>query len=409
MPARTLTPRSRLAVWTAALLGLVLLATGPDAYVAAQTPTGQKWIAKTVPEKAEASAKLKGEQGIVVLVNDEPVTSYQIEQRARFLALGAAPSGPEFKAKAEARWAQIIQDPKTSARFQDLLREKKVQSREEAQALQKTFLTGLQQEMLEQLRREGRASAVPKVKGEAKEELIEERLKLQAAKKLGIEVSDAEVARLLTDVAQRNNMTLEQFRAHLKTSGVDISTMAEKFRADKAWRDLIGRRYAVQVSVTQRDVDRVLSSTAAAAGADAIELQVHRISLALPSQTDQSALIRRYAEAEGLRRNFAGCKSTSELVKGTAGAKFQDMNFVKPSTIAEPTRSMLLSAKDGDMLPPLTTATGVEIYAVCGRRALAADDEQRSKALRELQSKELDVLARTHMRNLRQEADIEHR
>ena len=36
-----------------------------------------------------AAATSKGDQAIVVLVNDEPVTAYQIEQRARFLALNA--------------------------------------------------------------------------------------------------------------------------------------------------------------------------------------------------------------------------------------------------------------------------------------------------------------------------------
>ena len=55
--------------------------------------------------------------------------------------------------------------------------------------------------------------------------------------------------------------------------------MGEKFRAQKAWRDLIGRRYAAQVSVTQRDVHRVLSTSAIEAGEDTVELQVQRISL----------------------------------------------------------------------------------------------------------------------------------
>ena len=73
-----------------------------------------------------------------------------------------------------------------------------------------------------------------------------------------------------------------------------------------------------------------------------------------------------------MRRKFAGCRTMGEFAKGVPGASFEDMKFVKPSTIPEPTRSMLLSAKDGDMLPPATTTAGVELYAVCGRRAVAA-------------------------------------
>jgi peptidyl-prolyl cis-trans isomerase SurA len=85
------------------------------------------------------------------------------------------------------------------------------------------------------------------------------------------------------------------------------------------------------------------------------------------------------------------------------------MKYIKPASIAEPMRSMLLSAKDDDVLPPVTTSAGIELYAVCGRRALNGSEERRTKAMAELQSKELDVLARRALRNLRQEANIEYK
>ena len=185
--------------------------------------------------------------------------------------------------------------------------------------------------------------------------------------------------------------------------------MGEKFRAQKAWRDLIGRRYAAQVSVTQRDVDRVLSTAAVEAGEDTVELQVQRISLVLAGKIDQASMTKRYAEAEALRRRFSGCKGMAELAKAAPDTRFEDMKYVKPGSIAEPMRSMLLSAKDDDVLPPVTTAAGIELYAVCSRRALSGNEERRSRAMAELQSKELDVMARRHLRNLRQEANIEYK
>jgi peptidyl-prolyl cis-trans isomerase SurA len=153
----------------------------------------------------------------------------------------------------------------------------------------------------------------------------------------------------------------------------------------------------------------MISSSALESGDDTTELQLHKITLSLPSKIDQAALIKRYAEAETLRRKYRNCTTMAELAKGVSEARFTDMKFVKPSAIPEPTRTMLLGAKDGDMLPPATTASGVEVYALCGRRAVAGNEAARTKALQELQTKELEVLARRHMRNLRQEADIEHR
>lgn len=385
----------------------------PDAAWIAHSAPAQKSSTKAAVAKSErtgAAAISKGDQAIVVLVNDDPVTAYQIEQRAAFIAVtSGGGGGGDLKAKAEARWAQIIKDPKTNERFQDLLRTKNVKTREEAQALQKQYLTDLQRNMIEQLKREGRASLLPRFRKDAQEQLIDERLQIQEAKKLGIEISDEDVKRMLQGVAERNKMNYEQFSQHLKGMGVDIATMGERFRAQRAWRDLVGRRYGAQVSVTQRDIDRVLSSAATEAGDDTLELQVGKITLGLPAKTDQTVIAKRFADAEAVRRKFGGCRALGDLAKSAAGAKLDELRFIKPSTVPEPTRSMLLSAKDGDMLPPATTSAGVELYAVCGRRTISANDAQRTKTQEDLQYQQLDSLAQRHMRNLRQDAHIEYR
>ena len=96
-------------------------------------------------------------------------------------------------------------------------------------------------------------------------------------------------------------------------------------------------------------------------------------------------------------------------MKDQAGAKFETAQFVKPSTIGEPARSMLLGAKDGELLPPQTSASGVELMAVCSRRLLQMDEKQRQEATQELQSKKFEELANRRLRELRQDAQIEHR
>ena len=46
---------------------------------------------------------------------------------------------------------------------------------------------------------------------------------------------------------------------------------------------------------------------------------------------------------------------------------------------------------------------------MCGRRGVAVNDAQRTKAQEDLQFKQLEMLAQRHMRNLRQDAHIEYR
>ena len=70
--------------------------------------------------------------------------------------------------------------------------------------------------MIEQIKREARDAMLPKFRKEAQEELIEERLKLQEAKRLGVEITDEEVKRVMKGLAERNKMTEEQFVQNVK-------------------------------------------------------------------------------------------------------------------------------------------------------------------------------------------------
>ncbi|KAB2917842.1 MAG: peptidylprolyl isomerase [Hyphomicrobiaceae bacterium] len=403
--------RRRTAVPTLAALVAFTAGIGCSVWpLAAQTPPPKQRAAAQTAKADRPAPAPKGGQAIVVLVNDEPITAYEIEQRASFLAAnGGGGPPPDLKAKAEARWAQIIKDPRTNERFQQLLRQKGVKTQQEAQALQIQFVKGLQQEMVEQLRREARATILPQLRKNAKEELIEERVKLQEAKKIGSEIGDEDIKRVLKGLAERNKMTVEQFAEHVKHAGFELATLRERMRAQYAWREVIRRKFGHQVAVTQRDVDRLISSSAVESGEDTVELQLQKITLPPVGSTDQAGLVRRYAEAEALRRKFEGCKSMAGLAKTAANARFDDMKFVKPSSIPEPTRAMLLGAKDGDILPPTTTPGGIEIYAVCSRRVLKGDEKQREKAQDELQQREFDIISKRHLRDLMQEAHIEYR
>lgn len=394
--------RASLAV--AAVAALCVTCAGALGQAPQKTPAQKKPAA--TPEKSKPAGR--SEQSIVILVNDEPITAWEVEQRTNLLGTNAR-GGGDLKAKAEARWAQIIKDPKTNERFQQLLREKNVRSKEEAVAVQQNFIKSLQQNMIEQLKRETRATILPGLRKQAQDELIEERLKLQEAKKVGLELTDDDVRSIVKNLAEGNKMTEEQFTAHVKNAGFDISTLRNKFKAQIAWREVIRRRFGAQVSVNQRDVDRAISNSANEAGDDTVELQVHKISLPLPGSLNQSLMARRYAEADALRNRFAGCKSTAELAKSVNDARFDDLKFIRPGTVAEPTRSMLLSAKDGDMLPPVTAAGGIEVYAVCGRRAIKADEKQQQKAAEDLQAREFESHSRRHLFDLKQDAHIEYR
>ncbi len=391
------------------LSGAALLAGGLWAAAAPAAETGRSAdIEASEPRDQGIAPRKKGGQSIAVLVNDEPITAYEIEQRAAFIALqGGGGAAENFKAKAEARWKSIVQNPKTNDRFKELLKKNNVQTQEEARALQTKFVKQLQADMVADLKREARSSALAGSKGKAKEELIEERIKLQEAKRLNVTADEADVTRIISGIAERNKMTIEQFGQHMKSMGVDINTMKARFRAEMSWREVVRRRFGHLVAISDREVDQFVANAPAAVQSD-VELQVQRVTLPLPAAVDQSIIARRIAEADTLARQYKGCASLPELAQ-SVGGKFEDLGPRKPSTLAEPTRSLLLNASEGDLLPASVGQTGIELWALCGRKSDTGASSARESAQNELRQREFEVLAQKHLKDLRQDAAIEIR
>lgn len=368
--------------------------------------------------KSESSSKSKsaalnpggsgrrGTQSIVVLVNDDPITAYQVEQRTKLMALQANVSD-----RAKDNFKRLIQQDSTNQRLRQILQEtiqaNQGKSREEVLEIferrKQQYAESLQRQALDS----AKAAVMPTYRKQALEELIEERLKLQEAQRLSVSIDDSQVEDIIRGLAERNKMTVDGFAKHLKSMGADIDTMRARFRASLAWTSVVRRRFSAQVSVSQREIDRMVS-TAGGDGQDEVEMQLHRITLPVSGKIDQKVMAKRLDEADRLWRSFKGCSTTAALAKAQ-GAKFEDLGMRKPASIPEPTRSLLLNAKDGEMVPPNMSSQGVELYAICGRKVVKGDDKKREQVAQELQQKEFEMLAQRHLRDLRQDAHIEYR
>ncbi len=363
-----------------------------------------------VTASADTGGEVKSGQTIIMLVNDEPITAYEVDMRSRFLAMSSGGQG--IAQSAQESFKRIITSEATNARFKAMVEQIIAQnqgkkSRDDIMKMiedkKKEFAIGLQKQAMDG----ARSAALPKFKKDAQEELIEEKLKMQEARKLGVVSPEEDVNKVIKGIAAQNKLTEAQFAQNIKNGGSDITVMRARFQAGFSWREVIRRKFAAQISINQRDVDKLVSQSTVKD--DMQELQIQKITLPLPAKLDQAALAQRLADADALRRKFSGCKSTAQLAATLPGAKFEDLKYIKPSTITEPTRSFLTSAKDGEMLPPQTATSGIDVYAVCGRRELKVDEKKREEAQAQLQSQEFEQLAKRHLRDLRQDAIIEHR
>ncbi|MGI9423170.1 MAG: SurA N-terminal domain-containing protein, partial [Hyphomicrobiaceae bacterium] len=354
--------------------------------------------------KAQRAPRRK--HGVAILVNDEPITHHEIDQRARLMMVQA-----NVSKTARAKFQSLVKQKSVNNQLRSLLKEtidaNPGKSREQILAKferkKKAFAASLRARALSS----ARSGLLPQFRKKAKKQLIEERLKMQEAKRLKTLASWKDVDGAIANIAKRNKVDVKTFLGRLGTGGARSTTFKNKIRADMSWSGVVRRRYGHTIAVSLADIDRHANT---ASGESGTKLKLHQIVVPLPKKIDQSAVAARLRDAETLQASFRGCATTQKVAKRISGAVFKDLGAVKPDTIPEPTRSLLLQAKDGEISPPTITSKGVVLYAVCSRTSGGSvKDTARTKARQALRQREFEIMGRRHLADLQRDAHIEYR
>lgn len=372
-------------------------------------PPAAKAAAKPAPPGKSGGEGSAGPGAISVIVNDQPITAYQIEKRMNFELQSSTEINKYVQQNAAARLGALRKDPKKlNSDFVAFAKSKGAATKEEAMKLQPAFSRMKQEEVVSALRREAQARLKKDVRKNTIDTLINELLQLQEAGRLSIVVSEDDVDAYVKRLAEQNKKTPEEFAAAIKKTGGDIDIMRGRIKSRLAWIEVIRNKYSRQVQISDGDVDRLVAALPEA-GEDGVELQVQRISLPLPASSDERSRLDRLREAEAMREKLGGCKTVASIAAASPGAKVEDLGARKPATIPEPTRTLLLAAADGEALPPRFENATVEVWVLCGRSVVKADDKKREAARDQARQEQLGQLAKALLADLRDAAHIVYR
>jgi peptidyl-prolyl cis-trans isomerase SurA len=338
-----------------------------------------------------ASAGICAAQSIVVLVNDDPITSYDVAQRQRFLALTSG-LGDKMRAR--------LQSEQTKQEFQAFMTKERPTSKEEAQELQKKFVANVQAQVI--------ASSSGSLRKEAIDQLIDERLMLQAARDNKIVVTDDEVAQMLTKMAEggQKKLTLNEFLGQFTEQGVNPNTLKSRIKAQTAWRQVIRRIYGSRVQSAVSSVELISSNDADAAAVD-----VRVVSLSMPAKADQATVAKRLLEAEQIRKRFTSCDGLDALVKGVQGVTIKAQKSSKLSDFRGDVQAALQKAQPGQMTPPVISGAAIESHALCAKKqsvAAGKQTEKKAETSADKTQEEFQLYSKRHLKDLKDQARLDY-
>lgn len=144
------------------------------------------------------------------------------------------------------------------------------------------------------------------------ERLIVENLQLQIGDRSGIRISDEELNQAVGTIAQRNNMSIDQFRAALAHDGLSYEDARDQIRREMIISRVRQRRVAERVQVSEQEVKNFLASDL---GKMQLSEELHLANILIPTPDS--------ANSEQL--NAAAAKTQAIYDRLKAGADFAQM------------------------------------------------------------------------------------
>ncbi|MEM5474970.1 peptidylprolyl isomerase [Pacificibacter sp. AS14] len=198
----------------------------------------------------------------------------------------------------------------------------------------------------------------------ALDSLIDERLKVDAAKRANIEPDDKATAKAIDDFASRGNLAPEQFLSLLNKNGVSNQTFRDFVVSGLAWRDYARARFVSRVNVSESDIDRALRDNGPSGG-----LLVSMSEIFLPARDDKeraaSELLAKQIAANPSIAAFAAA-ARKYSVAPSGKEKSGRMSPTPLGNLPAPLRTAATTLKPGEVSAPLSTGNAIGIFQLRG-------------------------------------------
>ncbi len=243
--------------------------------------------------------------GIAVLVNDEPITTYELAKEQEALKSGMADSS--------------------------------------------SLATTAGKEQLRQA---------------ALDSLVNKKLIEQKIRELDIKVSDDEVRQAIEDVKKTNNITDENLQAALAARGISFDAYKAQLKEQLERLRLISLEVRSKIQISDKEIEEYYTAHAGSFQVDEA-FHARQIFFAIPPKATEVEQKRIVEKAEKVLREAQGGADFAELARkysdDASGKEGGDLGFLKKGDLLKDFENALVSLKPGEVSGLIRTPAGIHI------------------------------------------------
>ena len=203
------------------------------------------------------------------------------------------------------------------------------------------------------------------------ERLIVENLQLQIGERSGIRITDEELNQAIGTIAQRNNMSLEQFRAALAHDGLSFNDAREQVRREMIISRVRQRRVAERIQVSEQEVKNFLASDLGKMQLSE-EFRLANILIPTPESASSTAIQAAAQQAGQVYQQLKQGADFAQLAIARSASETAleggEMGWRKAAQLPPPFDRMLRTMAVGDVTEPVRTPGGFIILKLQEKR-----------------------------------------
>lgn len=240
--------------------------------------------------------------------------------------------------------------------------------------------------------------------------LIDEILEVREAKNFSIEVPTSEVDNSYANIAKHLGIDSQKLTEMLNKAGASEGTLKHRLRAQIAWDALIRGRYKASLEIADSDIEAKLQLHPTQAKDNVgYEYTMRPVVFIVPTGSPDAAFEARKREADALRARFNGCADGIPFARALNGVAVRDQVIKFSADLPQESRQILDGTEVGHLTPPETTAEGVQMFAVCGKRQSTNDSPEKHQIRTEMFQQKFDAKSKRYLQQLRAAAMIEYK
>lgn len=242
------------------------------------------------------------------------------------------------------------------------------------------------------------------------EKLIDMRLQIQEARRIGLDVTPDEIKEAIENIKQKYSLTDKTFQENLTKEGFDIESYKRTLSDQILINEFLNKQIKSKIVISPEEINRQFEAYKAnSLNEDAFKLL--QIFLRKPQDASGTKAVEEKA-AVILQRLRAGedfSKLAQEFSEDPSSKQGGDLGFVKKNLLAKEFVDALSRMKPGDVSQPFWTDRGLHIVKLEGKTEPQSNDDLREAVRKQLTEQRFAEKYKSLIKDLREKARIEIR